>query len=93
MVTRTATKSTGRGTRIEASPSHPTAINLTSDTTGEWLYIYVGTGGILKVDYKYGDAGQELKNVQPGSYHPGVFTKIYSAASGTSAADLIAYEY
>lgn len=93
MVTRTAPKSTGRGTRIEASPSIATAINLASDTEGEWMYIRVGADGDLKVDYKNGGVGIVLKNARGGVYEPGVFTKIYSTANGTTATDLVAYEY
>ena len=93
MTDHTASRPSGRPQRIEASPSKATEINLASDTDGEWIAIRTGVGGDLVVDYKNGATGVTLKNSQSGSYEPGVFTKIYSTSNGTTATDLVAFEY
>lgn len=68
------------------------AVDLSSDYTppsgirGVW----VGTGGNLKVDYVVSGTAITLKNVGSGFELAGQFSKIYSTANGTTAADIVA---
>ena len=93
MTTYTSTRPTGRPQKIDGSPSRAVSINLASDTSGEWVGIRTGVSGDIKVDYKNGGTAITLKNSQSGAYEVGVFTKIYSTANGTTATDLVAFEY
>lgn len=81
------------GLPIQGSPSEAEAINLGSDSTGTWYALRVGVSGDVKVDYRDGGTGIILKNAPNGGYEPGLFTKIYSTANGTTATDIVAYPY
>lgn len=81
------------GVPIQGSPAEAEAINLGSDSTGTWFAVRAGVGGTVKVDYKDGGTGILLLNVPDGGYEPGLFTKIYSTANGTTATDIVAFPY
>lgn len=81
------------GLSIQGSPSTAEAINLGSDSSGTWFAFRAGVGGTVKVDYRDGGTAISLLNVPNGGYEPGIITKIYSTANGTTATDIVAFSY
>lgn len=67
-------------------------INIANDyIDDEGFGIFVGTGGILKVDFLNGGT-VSFKNLNDASYVIGRFSKIYSTVNGTTATDIIVYK-
>lgn len=56
---------------------------------GKEFSIFVGTGGDIRLDGASGGTAT-FKNVPDGTTIPGVFTKIYDLADGTTAEDIVA---
>jgi len=67
-------------------------VNIASDYIDpEGFGIFVGTGGILKVDFINGGT-VSFKNLNDASYIIGRFSKIYSTADTTTCSDIIVYK-
>lgn len=76
---------------VTMSVKNAVNVTLTSDFTVSTTNrgIWIGTGGTVKVDMLTTGTGILYYNVPSGTFLPLVVSKIYSAANGTTASNLI----
>lgn len=73
---------------VRSSAENGEALVLAGDETGDWLGLYVGSGGNVKVDFAGGGSGIVFASVPTGAFLPIHITKVYSV--GTTATLIVA---
>lgn len=76
------------GGPVVSSARAAVPINLAADTPANFMALYVGTTGDIKVDTLGGSPGVIFKTVPVGMF-PVAVSKVYSTANGTTAANLV----
>lgn len=77
---------------VMASARKGTAINLAADTPGDFRALYIGTTGNVVVDLYEGGTAITFASV-PIGFFPVHVTKVYSAANGTTASNIVGLDW
>lgn len=83
-----AIRGKGGSAQVMSSPASGETLALAGDETGDWVGLFVGSGGNVKVDFANSGTGIVLASVPTGAFLPIHVTKVY--AVGTTAALIVA---